>query len=193
VSVLLGRGDGTFQSSLQFASGSGPYCIATGDFNGDSKPDLAVANAEGHNVSVLMGNGNGTFQPALNIDGLNGPYSLTSGDFNGDGKTDLIVANAGRNNVSMLAGNGNGTFQPTENVSVGKGPFSVVVSDFNGIAGLISPQPITLKTMSRLCCRPHLRSQFLQFRRYSCRQETSTKGTCRPQWPSVEPSHTPGR
>ena len=39
-----------------------PYCIAVGDFNGDGKPDLAVANLDGGNVSILIGNGNGTSQ-----------------------------------------------------------------------------------------------------------------------------------
>ena len=40
--------------------------MAVGDFNGDGKADLAVANYNSNNVSVLLGNGNGTFQAAVN-------------------------------------------------------------------------------------------------------------------------------
>ena len=40
--------------------------MAVGDFNGDGKPDLAVANDGSNNVSVLLGNGDGTFQTAVN-------------------------------------------------------------------------------------------------------------------------------
>ena len=43
--------------------------MAVGDFNGDGKADLAVANHGSNNVSVLLGNGDGTFQAAVNYGG----------------------------------------------------------------------------------------------------------------------------
>jgi hypothetical protein len=45
VGVLLGNGDGSFQTAQMYPSGgSGVAGIAVGDVNGDSKPDLAVTN-----------------------------------------------------------------------------------------------------------------------------------------------------
>ena len=44
VSVLLGNGDGTFQPQVTYAVGSDPDAIVAGDFNGDGRTDLAVAN-----------------------------------------------------------------------------------------------------------------------------------------------------
>ncbi len=44
VSVLLGKGDGTFQAPVNFDAGAFPRSVVAGDFNGDGKPDLAVAN-----------------------------------------------------------------------------------------------------------------------------------------------------
>ena len=53
VSVLLGNGDGTFQSALSFNAGSYTAAVAVGDFNGDGRPDLAVA--EGLDPSGMVG------------------------------------------------------------------------------------------------------------------------------------------
>jgi len=111
--------------------------VAVGDFNGDGKLDLAVANISLGNpgpisVSVLLGNGDGTFQPAVNYSAGSYPSSVTVADFNGDGKLDLAVANNGSNNVSILLGNGDGTFQPAVDYSAGSNPSSVTVADFNG-------------------------------------------------------------
>src|SRR5271156_6774862 len=89
--------------------------VAVGDFNGDGKLDLAVANNDGGNVSILLGNGDGTFQTALDFSVESGPSSLAVGDFNRDGKLDLAVANNVSGNVSILLGNGDGTFQPAAN------------------------------------------------------------------------------
>src|SRR5882672_4452705 len=62
VDVLLGNGDGTFQTVAAYSSGgSAPYSVAVADLNGDGRPDLAVANFNSNTVGVLLGNGDGTF------------------------------------------------------------------------------------------------------------------------------------
>jgi FG-GAP-like repeat len=63
VSILLGNGDGTFQSQVSYGVGFQASSIVVGDFNGDGDADLAVANRDDNNVSVLLGNGDGTFKP----------------------------------------------------------------------------------------------------------------------------------
>jgi len=56
VSVLLSNGDGTFQPAQNFAADNDPVYVAVSDFNGDSAPDLAVANLHTLNISVLLNN-----------------------------------------------------------------------------------------------------------------------------------------
>src|SRR5439155_7272305 len=92
-----------------------PNSVATADFNGDGKLDLAVANFSGNTVSIFLGNGDGTFHVQLDYATGTDPYSVAVGDFNRDGKMDLAVANglgSSGNTVSVLLGNGDGTFQP---------------------------------------------------------------------------------
>jgi hypothetical protein len=130
VSVLLGNGNGTFQPAVNYAV-SYPRSVAVGDFNGDGKPDLAVANAGSNSVSVLLGNGDGTFQAAVTYAAGNYPRSVAVGDFNGDGKQDLAVATV--YGVRVLLGNGNGTFQTTNaSYIAGSGEVFAAVGDFNG-------------------------------------------------------------
>jgi hypothetical protein len=56
VRLLLGNGDGTFQTiPVSYVAGVGPVSAAVGDFNGDGLPDLAVANFDsGGGVSILF-------------------------------------------------------------------------------------------------------------------------------------------
>jgi hypothetical protein len=134
VSVLVGNGDGTFQTAMNFGVGASPVYVAVGDLNGDHKLDLVVANEFSDTISVLLGNGDGTFQAAQDFaTGGRLPVSLSIADFNGDGKPDLAIANQnGGTTVSVLLGNGDGTFQTAQSFVVGGTPNSMAVADFNG-------------------------------------------------------------
>src|SRR5207253_6982357 len=117
-------------SASSVHAGSNPTSAAVGDFNGDGKLDLAVANAGSKNVSVLLGNGDGTFKAPVNF-GAPGPQSVAVGDFNGDGNLDLAVANLSSGNVSIRLGNGDGTFRAPVNYATGDTPNTIAVGDFN--------------------------------------------------------------
>jgi hypothetical protein len=93
VSVLLGNGDGTFQTAINYDTGLGSYAVAVNDFNGDGKLDVVTSGC------VFLGNGDGTFQAAVNF-GPSG-YSVAVGDFNGDGKPDLAITQSYRG-ISVL-------------------------------------------------------------------------------------------
>jgi hypothetical protein len=54
VSLLLGRGNGTFEPFTNlFASANGSASVLAGDYNGDGLDDLAVASASGPNVDIF--------------------------------------------------------------------------------------------------------------------------------------------
>jgi hypothetical protein len=140
VTILLGNGDGTFTPApgSPVAVGYGPDALVVGDFNGDGKLDLAVANDWDNNVTILLGNGDGTFTPAPGSPVAVGvePSALAVGDFNRDGKLDLAVANFEDNSVTILLGQGNGSFTPAPNspVSIESPtlPYGLAAGDFNG-------------------------------------------------------------
>ncbi len=90
---------------MNFRVRTAPIGVAVTDFNGDGKPDLAVANNTSNEVSVLLGNGDGTFQAARNFAADIYPDSVAVGDFNGDGRPDLVVANTNSSIVSVLINN----------------------------------------------------------------------------------------
>jgi len=138
VTVLLGNGSGGFAaaSGSPFSVGGFPTSVTVGDFSGDGKADLAVANDTDDNVTILLGNGSGGFTAAagspFNVGSA--PFSVAVGDFNGDGKADLAGANNFDDNVTVLLGNGSGGFAELVGspFSVGSAPTFVVVGDFNG-------------------------------------------------------------
>src|SRR2546428_136988 len=99
------------------------YSLVVGDFNGDGKLDLAVANSSSTDISVLLGNGDGTFQPATSYGAGVGPWAVVGGDFNGDGEP---------GGVAVLLGRGDGSFQLAGGYATGPYPQSIAVRDLNG-------------------------------------------------------------
>jgi hypothetical protein len=131
VSVLLGKGDGTFAAHVDYPVGSAPTGIAVGDFNGDGKLDIVVVY--GFNlarVAVLLGNGDGTFKPFMpTTAGVQGG-SIAVGDFNGDGKLDVAISDDS-SGVDVMLGNGDGTLKAPVPYATAADPRMVIAADFN--------------------------------------------------------------
>jgi FG-GAP-like repeat/Abnormal spindle-like microcephaly-assoc'd, ASPM-SPD-2-Hydin/Protein of unknown function (DUF1573)/FG-GAP repeat len=121
-----------FGSASSPATGTYPQSVAVGDFNGDGKLDLAVANGGSSTVSILLGDGTGNLTMASSAAVGKWPISVAVGDFNGDGKLDLAVANDDDDTVSVLLGDGTGNFTLASSPAAGGYPTSVAVGDFNG-------------------------------------------------------------
>jgi FG-GAP-like repeat len=127
---LGGQASGTFDT----------WGLATGDFNGDGKLDIATVSLNENILNVFLGNGDGTFTSTFNYTfvGPNSPRSVITADVNGDGKLDLIVVCSntlnvsGGGTVSVFFGNGNGTFSHNADYVLKNRPIAVVAADFNG-------------------------------------------------------------
>jgi hypothetical protein len=141
ISVFLGNGDGTFQAPANYSTPAAgtPDSLVVTDFNGDGKPDIAVAisGINASSVALLLGTGNGTFQAAIPMPSgfhSSGTLRIAAGDFNGDGKFDLAVTDGAT--LSVLSGNAAGAIPtPAMYSLVDAGAAingTVVVADFNG-------------------------------------------------------------
>jgi Bacterial Ig-like domain (group 3)/FG-GAP-like repeat len=130
VAVLLGRGDGTFQSAVGYASGgleTGEVAVA--DVNGDGAADLVLTSncqlftCAGGTITLLLNNGDGTFKPFTTLSDSKGPVAIA--DMNGDGHPDLVTGSG------VMLGVGDGTFQ-SANSQVAAGALSITLADLNG-------------------------------------------------------------
>ncbi len=119
VSILLGKGDGTFGAATDFPAGNGPTSIAIADYNIDGLPDLAVTAQTDNAVALLLGVGSGTFSPFFEFPVQSNPLSDATNVFTSSGQPDLAVANQGSNTVSVIInsavfGTGSGAAQGTQ-------------------------------------------------------------------------------
>jgi len=132
ISILLGKGDASFQSAVSYGVGNVPSSIAVGDFNGDSKADLVVANKGDGTISILLGKGDGTFHTQVTYLAGRSPTALVLGDFNGDSIADLVVADSADGKIGVLLGMGDGTFRAEVAYDVSPTPLGITAGDFNG-------------------------------------------------------------
>jgi hypothetical protein len=133
-----------FASKVDFTTGSTPFSVSIGDFNGDGKPDLATANSgsASNNASILLNTTatratTPTFAPKVDFKTGSTPFSVSIGDLNSDGKPDLATANFSDNTASILLNTtANGattpTFAPKVDSTTGSRPTSVSIGDING-------------------------------------------------------------
>ncbi len=125
--VLLGVGDGTFQTPTSLGTTTAYSTITTGDFNRDGIADLAAARYG--TVDIFLGVGDGTFGTPTSMSTTSDPTSIMVRDYNGDGITDLIVSTY--YGLMLWSGNGNGTFQTPVTLNSAS-TYSTAIGDFNG-------------------------------------------------------------
>ena len=138
ITVLLGNGDGTFQTPSEVDVGTGPSAMAVLDLNADGIKDVAIGGGNTE-LSILLGVGDGTFvqQPVVTLVTGGDPFSACNdigvGDLNRDGKQDLVVPLGNGHGNAILIGNGNGTFQVTSRIQIDEtfAPLHVAVADYN--------------------------------------------------------------
>jgi len=122
IAVLLGRGNGTFQTAVPYSVGFGPISVSADDINGDGFQDLITANFLANTASVLLGSSNGTF--TVNTEQLatgQGPLQVLLQDIEGDGDKDILVTNLLSQTISVLRkrrSQGGTGFEPAENFGV---------------------------------------------------------------------------
>jgi hypothetical protein len=139
--ILLGDGAGGFAAARQVVKAQGePSAVASADFDGDGKPDLALASGGPNTIRVLLGDGAGgvSTAPGSPIAVAGSPLNLKVADLDGDGRPDLIVPSYGekQRTVTALLGVGSGRFVPAPGspmaVNSRWGWSSIAVADFNG-------------------------------------------------------------
>lgn len=142
LSLLIGKGDGTFRPGAIYAAGTTPYDVAAGDFDGDRDPDLAVGNGDSRDISIFLGRGDGTFDRRPRQGAGVAAFALAVADLDADGDQDLAVASnpnttyvdgkgyAG--SVSILLGRGDGSFGDRRDHGVGPRPVAIAAEDLDG-------------------------------------------------------------
>jgi hypothetical protein len=141
ISLLLGRGDGTFALQRRINAPARPFAIAAGDLTGNGIMDLVVVGSGAGPAQqgwVLLGRGDATFLPpvpfAIPYDPGFPTSTIKLADLNHDGKLDLVYEGF---LTWVLLGNGDGTFQAATRLgAIGGQQGGVVVTDLNGDGNL---------------------------------------------------------
>ena len=130
LSILLGNGDGSFQSPVSLRVCKEPRNLAIFDFNQDIHDDLAIACSGSNQVVIFMGKGDGNFGKLAQYPVNRTPVSIAKGDFNNDEQMDLAVA-LRNDKLQLFFGQGTGKFRKGPLYVHGDTPTSVAAADLN--------------------------------------------------------------
>ena len=131
-------------AKVDFTTGSTPYEVATGDIDGDGKPDILVGNSASNTVSVFRNTAtSGTITSgslAAKVDFTTGtfPFGVAVGDLNGDGKADIAVINYNSNTVSVFTNTAtsgtitSGSLAAKVDYTAGTNPSGIAIGDMDG-------------------------------------------------------------
>jgi hypothetical protein len=161
ISVLLGRGDGTFLPQRRFDASASPFSIDVGDLNGDGRPDVAVldsAPTSEARVAVLLNRPPSNsapdwgFQPRLMFESpLTGDFAssrIKIADLDNDGVNDLLIGSAFDVLTHVYLGNGDGTFRRGGDIRSYGSDLFVADLDQDGILDIVQSQYANLNKVN---------------------------------------------
>lgn len=112
-------------------AGQSPHAGGYGDFDGDGKSDVAIANADAGRVSVLFGDEREEPIQAHFVATDRTPHSLATGDLDGDGYPELLVLNAVDGTLSV-AKNERGVLGDSQRQVLAKRAYAIRAADLDG-------------------------------------------------------------
>jgi hypothetical protein len=123
----------TLMTNQPTGGGLYPLCVAIADANGDSHPDLIVANQGGNTISCLTNNGSGSFALGTYVyPGDLSPQFVIAADMNGDGSVDVVSGNDGLSLITTLTNYlGRGQFSLYSSVTVPRTARWLAAADVN--------------------------------------------------------------
>ncbi len=117
IAVRRGSSAGSFGIEGRFATGANPSSLIAAEVNGDTHPDLVVANEDDDNISYLQNKGSAAFKARVNLAlaaGDTTPVDLGGGDFDNNGTTDLVVLNKDSATVTILLNQTSAVYAPVD-------------------------------------------------------------------------------
>ena len=135
--VMLGNGDGTFQPPVGYGSFTEALDIAVGDFNGDHKPDVVVADYLGSAVDVLLNTGVVSFSPTTPLSFTPQLLGTTSAPLN------VTLTNTGTTALSIASKRVSGPFQLASGTTCGS---SVAPGGNCSLSVVFDPNTLGLKS-----------------------------------------------
>lgn len=130
LTLLFGKGDGSFHAGLNIKTAIEPTMSTVGDINLDGIPDLVVNSRGSERFLVFLGKGNGKFMRPIATQTGKVPLNIILGDYNEDGKLDAAVTLT-FDKMELYLGTGDGYFKKGATYLTGSRSFSGVTKDFN--------------------------------------------------------------
>ncbi|MEM7205008.1 MAG: VCBS repeat-containing protein [Planctomycetota bacterium] len=137
IAILMGLGDGTFETPPKLSPAGGrPTYLAVCDLDEDGDLDLVAALSDlPGGVAVLENHGAAIFTLAATLAAGRRPGDVVCCDVDGTSGPDIVVCSDASDSVSLLRNTGDLTFAPARDYSVGDNPQSICCGDFDGSGG----------------------------------------------------------
>ncbi len=160
--ILLGLGDGTFDSPITLPLGGGAYDLTLVDLDGDLDLDIVAVLVNSDAIVVLYNDGDGTFPTTATYPTGDTPTGVVAGDFDGVNGPDVAVANLLGDSITIFLNNGAGAFDETLVLNDGAVAFRSGGGGFQSRWAPRSGRPGRRRQRNQFLSERRLRRAFIQ-------------------------------